>query len=238
MVIKYGKAYDGRNNFVDLWLLGRCHNRWKLARKRKQWSVFFWNLLSEQRLKFFLYWTPSDIVQHKEKALGEKEVAGFIHMEPLIEVRKTPLVANPSPFVLDATKATLKIIEENTVEELSQKSDSPSKTLVTSPPPDDTANTFYAPVRHRPVCHHNNRLMGCRRNHGNHGNHGLKKNTDKGRSHPPRSSPQFVNGNTSGTLQQVLLLQAWSLQCTLDCWPGNIYKQTGRLIILQNKWVC
>ena len=175
-------------------------------------GVFFRNLLSEQRLKFFLYWTPSDIVQHKEKALGEKEVAGFIHMEPLIEVRKTPLVANPSPFMLDATKATLKIIEENTVEELSQKSDSPSKTLVTSPPPDDTA-----PVRHRPVCHHDNRLMGCRRNHGNHGNHGLKKNTDKGRSHPPRSSPQFVNGDTRGTLQQVLLLQAWSLQCTLNC---------------------
>ena len=47
--------------------------------------MFFRNLLSEQRLKFFLYWTPSDIVQHKEKALGEKEVAGFIHMEPLIE---------------------------------------------------------------------------------------------------------------------------------------------------------
>ena len=82
--------------------------------------------------KILLYRTPSDIVQHKEKALGEKEVAGFIHMEPLIEVRKTPLVANPSPFVLDATKATLKIIEENTVEELSQKSDSPSKTSVPS----------------------------------------------------------------------------------------------------------
>ena len=93
---------------------------------------FFRNLLSEQRLKFFLYWTPSDIVQHKEKALGEKEVAGFIHMESLIEVRKTPLVANPSPFVLDATKATLKIIEEGTLEELSQKSDSPSKTSVPS----------------------------------------------------------------------------------------------------------
>ena len=92
-----------------------------------------WNLLSEQRLKFFLYWTPSDIVQHKEKALGEKEVAGFIHMESLIEVRKTPLVANPSPFVLDATKATLKIIEEGTLEELSQKSDSPSKDFCTIP---------------------------------------------------------------------------------------------------------
>ena len=83
--------------------------------------------------KILLYRTPSDIVQHKEKALGEKEVAGFIHMEPLIEVRKTPLVANPSPFVLDATKATLKIIEEGTLEELSQKSDSPSKDFCTIP---------------------------------------------------------------------------------------------------------
>ena len=45
------------------------------------------------------------------------------------------------------------------------------KTSVPSPPPDDTANTFYASVRHRPVCHHDNWLMGCRRNHGNHGNH-------------------------------------------------------------------
>ena len=83
---------------------------------------------SRTETKILLYWTPSDIVQHKEKALGEKEVAGFIHMESLIEVRKTPLVANPSPFVLDATKATLKI----TVEELSQKSDSPSETSVPS----------------------------------------------------------------------------------------------------------
>ena len=83
--------------------------------------------------KILLYRTPSDIVQHKEKALGEKEVAGFIHMEPLIEVRKTPLVANPSPFVLDATKATLKIIEEGTLEELFQKSDSPSKDFCTIP---------------------------------------------------------------------------------------------------------
>ena len=33
------------------------------------------------------------------------------------------------------------------------------KTSVPSPPLDDTANTFYAPVRHRPVCHHDNWLM-------------------------------------------------------------------------------
>ena len=185
-----------------------------MARKRKQWSVFFSESIirTETKILFVL-----DSIWHcaAQRKGFRWEGGGGIY-----------------------SYGTLKLIEENTVKELSQKSDSPSKTLITSPPPDDTANTFYAPVRHRPVCHHDNRLMGCRRNHGNHGNHGLKKNTDKGRSHPPRSSPQFVNGNTSGTLQQVLLLQAWSLQCTLDCWPGNIYKQTGRLIILQNKWVC
>ena len=59
-----------------------------------------------------------------------------------------------------------KIIEEGTLEELSQKITLHPKTSVPSPPPDDTANTFYAPVRHRPVCHHDNWLMGCRRNNG------------------------------------------------------------------------
>ena len=160
--------------------------------------MFFLESIIRTETKILLYRTPSDIVQHKEKALGEKEVAGFIHMEPLIEVRKTPLVANPSPFVLDATKATLKIIEENTVEELSQKSDSPSKTLVTSPPPDDTANTFYAPVRHRPVCHHDNRLMGCLRNTGT--KIMEKKNMEKReKSSPPLLffSRQSVNGKAS-----------------------------------------
>ena len=40
------------------------------------------------------------------------EVAAFIHMESLIEIRKQPLVANPPPFVLDAAKATLNIIDK------------------------------------------------------------------------------------------------------------------------------
>ena len=33
-------------------------------------------------------------------------------MESLIEIHKQPLVANPSPFVLDAAKATLIIIDK------------------------------------------------------------------------------------------------------------------------------
>ena len=40
------------------------------------------------------------------------EVAGYINMESVIEVRKEPLTANPSPFVLDSDKATLNIIDK------------------------------------------------------------------------------------------------------------------------------
>ena len=40
------------------------------------------------------------------------EVAGYINMENVIEVRKEPLTANPSPFVLDSDKATLNIIDK------------------------------------------------------------------------------------------------------------------------------
>jgi len=39
-------------------------------------------------------------------------VAGYINMESVIEVRKEPLTANPSPFVLDSEKATLNIIDK------------------------------------------------------------------------------------------------------------------------------
>jgi hypothetical protein len=39
-------------------------------------------------------------------------VSGYINMESLIEVRKEPLISNPSPFVLDSEKATLNIIDK------------------------------------------------------------------------------------------------------------------------------
>ena len=39
------------------------------------------------------------------------EVAAYAHMESLIKITKQPLVANPSPFVFDAAKATLNIID-------------------------------------------------------------------------------------------------------------------------------
>ena len=39
-------------------------------------------------------------------------MAGYINMESIMEVRKEPLTANPSPFVLDSEKATLNIIDK------------------------------------------------------------------------------------------------------------------------------
>ena len=180
-----GKAYDERNNFVDLWLLGRCHNRWKLARKRKQWSVFFSESIIRTETKILLYRTPSDIVQHKEKALGEKEVAGFIHMEPLIEVRKTPLVANPSPFVLDATKATLKIIEEEHWSHLLMTLPIPSMHLSgTDQSVTTTTGSWVAGAIMATMA-----IMDWRRT------------LIKGEVILPRFSPQFVNGDTRGTPQ-------------------------------------
>ena len=40
------------------------------------------------------------------------EVAGFINMESVIEVRKEPLSVNPSPFVYDSAASTLNIIDK------------------------------------------------------------------------------------------------------------------------------
>ena len=74
------------------------------------------------------------------------------------------------------------------------------KTSVPSPPPDDTANTFYAPVRHRPVCHHDNWLMGCLRNPGTK-IMDWRKTLRTEEVILPRFSPQFVNGDTRGTPQ-------------------------------------
>ena len=38
---------------------------------------------------------------------------GHIHMEPLMKVRKEPLVANLPPLVMDASNATPRMINEN-----------------------------------------------------------------------------------------------------------------------------
>ena len=54
----------------------------KTSKKKEAVVGVFSESIIRTETKILLYRTPFDIVQHKEKALGEKEVAGFIHMEP------------------------------------------------------------------------------------------------------------------------------------------------------------
>ena len=50
-----------------------------------------------------------------EKTVEPGQKAGYIHVEPLIEVHKEPLVVNPSPFVMASSRATLNLIDRNQV---------------------------------------------------------------------------------------------------------------------------
>jgi len=114
MIIKYGKGYAMEETTLLICDFSEgVTTAEKLAKKRKQWSVFF-GIYDPTRKDaiILLYRTPSDIAKHEDRTVKAGEAAGFIHMEALIEVRKFPLVANPSPFVLDATRATLNIIDK------------------------------------------------------------------------------------------------------------------------------
>ena len=86
-------------------------------------------------------------------------------------------------------------------------------------------------VRHRPVCHHDNWLMGCLRNTGTKIME-KKKNMEKGRSHPPLFSLASL-----WMVTQVGIPQArpgiW--QCTLNLWTGKTYGLTVWLLVWYNK---
>ena len=60
-----------------------------------------------------LYRSSIDIKKKLSKAVAPATKAGFIHIEPLIEVRKEPLVVNPSPFLMDSSKVTMNLIDKN-----------------------------------------------------------------------------------------------------------------------------
>jgi len=64
-------------------------------------------------VSLLLYRSSLDIEKKVVKAVAPGTKAGFIHVEPLIEVRKEPLVVNPSPFVLDASKVTMNLIDKH-----------------------------------------------------------------------------------------------------------------------------
>ena len=120
MTIKYGKGYAMEETTLLVCNFSEgIKSTEKLAKKRRQWSVFFGiydqnrdELCRNKEATILFYRTPKDIEKQEERKVKAGEVAGFIHMESLIKIRKQPLVANPSPFVLDATKATLNIIDK------------------------------------------------------------------------------------------------------------------------------
>ena len=109
MCIKYGKGYAMEETtllFCDF--SEGITDAQKVAQKREKWSMFFGIYDPERKdVTLLLYRTPNDIRKGVTKAVAPGQKAGFIHMEPLIEIRKEPLVVNPSPFVMDASKVKL-----------------------------------------------------------------------------------------------------------------------------------
>ena len=115
MVLKYGKGYAMEQTTLLICDFSEgMKTAEDLARKREVWSMFFGVYNPDRKdVTLLLYRTQSDIDKHKEKEMEEGQKAGFIHVEPLVEVRKEPLVVNPSPFVFPARKSTLNLIDKN-----------------------------------------------------------------------------------------------------------------------------
>merc|ERR1712123_75603 len=88
MTIKYGKGYAMEETTLLVCNFSEgVTTAEKLAKKRKQWSVFF-GIYDPTRKDaiILLYRTPSDIAKHEDRTVKAGEAAGFIHMEALIEV--------------------------------------------------------------------------------------------------------------------------------------------------------
>ena len=115
MCIKYGKGYAMEETtllFCDF--SEGINDAQKLGQKREKWSMFFGIYDPDRKdVTLLLYRTQNDIRKGVTKAVAPGQKAGFIHMEPLIEIRKEPLVVNPSPFVMDASKVTMNLIDKN-----------------------------------------------------------------------------------------------------------------------------
>jgi len=115
MTLKYGKGYAMEETTLLICDFSEgLTDADKIAKKRQTWSMFF-GIYDPNRkdVTLLLYRKPSDIKKGVEKAVLGEQKAGFIHMEPIIEVRKEPLVVNPSPFVMASSKATMNLIDKN-----------------------------------------------------------------------------------------------------------------------------
>jgi hypothetical protein len=115
LTIKYGKGYAMTETTLLICdLSDGATTMAQLAKKRKRWSKLF-AMYDETRPKdisLLLYRTQTDIAKDAMKTVKSNEVAGFINMESVIEVRKEPMSVNPSPFVIDSASSTLNIIDK------------------------------------------------------------------------------------------------------------------------------
>ena len=114
MTLKYGKGYAMEQTTLVICDFSEgVKTSQELARKRELWSMFF-GIYDPARkdVTLLLYRDPKDIKSGLEKSTGGQK-AGFIHVEPLVEIRSEPLVVNPSPFVMPSSKATLNLIDKN-----------------------------------------------------------------------------------------------------------------------------
>jgi len=112
MVIKYGKGYSMvETTLLTIDFAEKATDLKTLTRKRKKWGKLF-AMYDESRpsrdISILLYRNKND---EGNKHKGSDMAAGFINMEGLLEVRKEPLTGNPSPYVLDSSKATLNNID-------------------------------------------------------------------------------------------------------------------------------
>jgi len=117
MCLKYGKGYAmEETTLLTCDFSEGADTVPKLAKKRKQYKEFFaiFNPDRTNDVTILLYRSPGDIAKSKEKSvkLDQGEGVGYINVESLIEVRKEPLTANPSPFVMSSDQATLNIIDK------------------------------------------------------------------------------------------------------------------------------
>jgi len=114
MTVKYGKGYAmEETTLLSCDFSEGAETPEKLGRKRRQWSTFF-AIYDENRrdASIMLYRHPDDIAKHADKKMTKGEGFGVINAESLLEIRREPLSANPSPFVLASSKATLNVIDK------------------------------------------------------------------------------------------------------------------------------
>ena len=101
MVVKYGKGYAMEQTTLLICDFSEGAKTDKeLASKRDHWNIFF-GLYDPARLdtSLLLY----------RRTRGDSP--GMSHLEPIVKIRKEPLIVNPSPFVLDSSKASLNLLE-------------------------------------------------------------------------------------------------------------------------------